>query len=90
MVAGGCKQVNTTFRSQNLLALFLPSDEIVYENISKASVLNNFFVSVTVKDSHTKQLAAQFITEDRLPSIRLKEEQDTQKHLALTELVPMF
>ena len=57
-------------------ALLLPSGEAVHDNISKASALNNLFVShSTVDDSHTTLAAAQFITEGRLTSIRLSEKE---------------
>ena len=79
-------------------ALLLASGEAAHDNISKARALNNFFVShYTVDVSHTTLPAAQFITEGRLTSIRLSEKEmqnipitlNQQKHLALTELVPM-
>ena len=63
-------------KSHNMPALLLPSGEAVHDNISKASALNNFFVShSTVDDSHTTLPAAQFITESRLTSIRLSEKE---------------
>ena len=63
-------------KSSNMPALLLPSGEAVHDNISKASALNNFFVShYTVDDSHTTLPAAQFITESRLTSIRLSEKE---------------
>ena len=66
-------------KSDNMPDILLPSGEAVHDNISKASALNNFFVShFTVDDSHTTLPAAEFITEGRLTSIRLsqKEVQD--------------
>ena len=63
-------------KSNNMPALLLPSGEAVHDNISKASALNNFFVShSTVDDLHTTLPAAQFITEGRLTSIRLSEKE---------------
>ena len=63
-------------KSDNMPALLLPSGEAVHDNISKASALNNFFVShSTVDDSHTTLPAAKFITEGRLTSIRLSEKE---------------
>ena len=63
-------------KSNSMPALLLPSGEAVHDNISKASALNNFFVShSTVDDSHTTLPAAQFITEGRLTSIGLSEKE---------------
>ena len=63
-------------KSNKMPALLLPSGEAVHDNISKASALNNLFVShSTVDDSHTTLAAAQFITEGRLTSIRLSEKE---------------
>ena len=57
-----------------MLALLLSSGEAVHDNVSKASALDNLFAShSTVDDWHRALSAAQFITEGRLTSIRLSE-----------------